>query len=50
MMHIANNLMKFLRLDIFLTTKCHIQIQKKWMIEWIQNQNHYVQLTFGLII
>jgi hypothetical protein len=29
MMHIVNNLMKFLRLNLFLTTKCHIQILKK---------------------
>jgi hypothetical protein len=37
MMHIVNNMMTILRLNLFSTTKCHIQIQKKWMIQYIQN-------------
>jgi hypothetical protein len=50
MMHIVNNMMKFLKLNLFSTIKCHIQIFKKWMIRQIQiqNQKHCVQLAFGL--
>jgi hypothetical protein len=50
MMHIVNKMMKFIKLNLFSTTKYHIQIFKKWMIQYIQNQNHYIQLTFGLTI
>ncbi len=50
MMHIVNNVMKFLRLNLFLTTKCHIQIYIKRTIQEIQNKKHYIQLTFGLTI
>jgi len=53
MMHIVNNVMKFLRLNLFSTTKCHIQIYIKRTIQEIheiQNQKHYIQLTFGLTI
>jgi len=39
-MHIVNNMINILRLNIFLTTKCYIQIKNKWMIQYIQNQNH----------
>jgi len=50
MMDIVNHMMTFLRLNLFSITKWHIQIQKKWMTQYIHNQNHYVQLTFGLIV
>jgi hypothetical protein len=47
-MHIVNNMMNFKKLNLFLTIKCHIEIQKKWTIQYIQNQNHCIQLTFEM--
>jgi len=49
MMHIVNNMMKFLNLNLFLTTKCQIQILKKRMIQYTQNENHCIKLTFEMM-
>jgi hypothetical protein len=39
MMHIVDNLMKFLKLIFFSTTKCYIQILKK-SVEDMKNHNN----------
>jgi hypothetical protein len=38
--HIVNNMMEFLRLNIFFNSKTPYPNTKEWMIQLIQNQNH----------